>query len=781
MPEILRLLPVRIGIAVVVVAMAGVGLLPLFGGPGYESSLGAGILLAFAVPITAALAVSRADLAGAPGIDVLSRAVAIGAALALAAWITTLLHGLRVGFCDLKSGTESFALGPAAGAMIGATWGAVAGELARRLRRRRLAAVLLAILGPLASIVFSVGRFFTSPMIFAYDPFVGFFSGTLYDTLIDFSGLTTYRAGSAATLVAAVVLALHLRREGGSLRPRSIGRPGVAAVGVAAALASVLANAYGSKLGHWQTSATIAAALGGRTEGARCTVVHPRAQRQEDVDRFVKDCDAHVAVLERWFGAAGPPRVTAFLFESSAQKGALMGAADTFIAKPWRREVYVQAAPYPHPVIGHELAHVLAGSFGEGPFRVAGSAGGLLPNPGLIEGVAVAAEPPEGDLLPREWARAMKDLGLLPRLDHLFTLGFLGENAGVAYTVSGAFVGWIHDRFGADVVRAWYGGKALPDLVGVSWADLEKRWHDDLGGEVLPPAARGVAKARFDRPGVFGRRCPHVVDGCRARGDQLRAAGDYQGAVAAYEELLGLDPRDDGVRELVGRTHLRERGREDEGRRELAAIADDAKVGRHVRDRALEDLGDVALGEGRGDEASARYAEVLSRTLDEDARRTLQIKMEAARDEKIRPGIVALLLGSRGRGPDRAMAMELLREEALDENADGLVWYLLARQYANAAEFEEADRRLDRALSGSIRLARVRVEAERLRTLGACALGDRAAALRFFALYAAHAEVSEARRGAARAMVARCTGAAPGDPAYDVLFGAAKAGGAVAP
>ena len=38
-----------------------------------------------------------------------------------------------------------------------------------------------------------------------------------------------------------------------------------------------------------------------------------------------------------------------------------MGAADTYIAKPWRREVYVQAAGYPHPVLGHELMHVLAG------------------------------------------------------------------------------------------------------------------------------------------------------------------------------------------------------------------------------------------------------------------------------------------------------------------------------------------------------------------------------------------------------------------------------------
>ncbi len=58
-----------------------------------------------------------------------------------------------------------------------------------------------------------------------------------------------------------------------------------------------------------------------------------------------------------------------------------MGAADTFIAKPWRREVYVQAGGYPHPVLGHEVMHVIAGAFARGPFRIAGGAGGLLPDP----------------------------------------------------------------------------------------------------------------------------------------------------------------------------------------------------------------------------------------------------------------------------------------------------------------------------------------------------------------------------------------------------------------
>ena len=771
MRPLLRSRPTQIGLGVVVVAMGALGFVPLFGGPGYESSLGGGILLAFAVAVSTALAVSSTAEGERPPapIEALSRGLVTGGLFAFVAWLTTLAHGLRAGFCDALSGSEHFALGPASGALLAGAWGALGGEIARGRRRRRLWAVLFAVVGPLASILVSVGRFYTSPMIFAYDPFVGYFSGTLYDTLIDFSGLLSYRAGSAATLFAIVVLALHLGREEGEgrrrVRLRGIGHPALALAGALAACAGLLANALGNRLGHWQTSATIAATLGARTEGARCSVVHARSLRPADAERFARDCDAHVAVLERWFGAEGPPRITAFLFESSAQKGALMGAADTFIAKPWRREVYVQAAGYPHPVIGHELVHVIAGSFGHGPFRIAGGLGGLLPDPGVIEGVAVAAEPPEGDLLPREWAKAMKDLGLLPRLDRLFTIGFLGENAGVAYTVSGAFVGWIHDRFGADAMRAWYGGRSLPEATGVSWADLERRWHDELDQQVLPEAAQATAKARFDRPAIFGRRCPHVVDGCRARADRLRNGGDYEGAVAAFEDVLALDPHDDGTRVAIARTRERQ-GREADASALLVRLSEDAAVARHVRDRAVEELGDLALAGDRGDEADARYHEVMQRTLDEDSLRNLTIKAAAAGDERLRPAVVALLIGRGERGPDRSLAMELLEKAAI-EGGDGLPLYLLGRQYFNAGQYDEAAERLDRALDRPLGVPRALLETKRLRMVIACAVGDARGATHFFDLYAGDPAVSESRRGAARALVQRCAGAPPPRAAYD--------------
>lgn len=46
--------------------------------------------------------------------------------------------------------------------------------------------------------------------------------------------------------------------------------------------------------------------------------------------------------------------------------------------------------------------------------HVAGKLGGVLPNPGLIEGLAVATSPDDDELTDEQWARAMMDLKIDP-------------------------------------------------------------------------------------------------------------------------------------------------------------------------------------------------------------------------------------------------------------------------------------------------------------------------------------------------------------------------------
>ena len=523
---------------------AALGFLPLFGGPGYEHALAAGIILPTAAAIATALDVARAE-GKVPPIALVGRGVASGLTLAAFGFATALLHGLRVGFCDLAGGARGYVLTAAAGAVLGGTWGVVAGEVARRRRRRALACVVLGVAAPLGGIVVSLLRFYGSPMIFAFDPFFGYFSGTLYDTVIDAgTPLLTYRLGSACTLGAVAFLAGGLgararRSDRGRLRWAGLrggaGARARLALGACLALASLVITVCGAELGHWQTASTIAASLAGRRAGPRCDIVYPEGQREDEVALLVKDCEEELSHDEAVLGARFEGRLTAFFFRDAAEKKHFMGAADTYIAKPWRDEVYLQMHAYPHPVLGHEIAHVVAGSFGRGPFRIAGALAGLWPNPGLIEGVAVASSHDEDELTGAQWARAMMDLNLLPPIARVFSIDFLGESSAKSYTLAGAFVTWVLGRWGSGVVRRWYAGGGITELTGLDWGALDGAFRAWIAAQPLGARGAGLREgevrsaqrlrpdvpARRGRAPARGGRVPRGAEG-RSRAPPLR-------------------------------------------------------------------------------------------------------------------------------------------------------------------------------------------------------------------------------------------------------------------
>jgi hypothetical protein len=720
--------PPAVAAAFVFVSLGAIGFLPLFGGPGYEHSLASGLVVPAAAAVSTALRLSKP--APRSPLGCVAYGLACGAWLAAVAFVTALLHGLRVGVCDLASGATLFLLTAGVGGAMGGVWGAVAAEAARGRKARRLACVVFALAGPLAGIAVSLARFYGSPMIFAYDPFFGFFSGTLYDTIVDVRPeLWSYRAGSCATLAGAVLVASCLRRAGPAVRGPAARDATVIArmtVGLLCFAASLVMSAEGPALGHWQTSASIARALGGRISGARCDVVYPDSVVAAHAALLLRDCEQELAADEARLGASLGGRLTEFVFHDVDQKRALTGAAHTSIAKPWRREVYVQLLGYPHPILGHEIAHVVSGSFGRGPFRIAGGVGGLWPNPGLIEGIAVATSPDDDELTGAQWARAMLDLGTLPSIRGLFSIDFLGENAAKSYTVAGAFVTWVLDRWGAADVRAWYGGASIEALTGEPWGALDTEFRRSLAGLAMPPDASAYAKARFERPSVWQRRCPHVVDAWNRDADQCLEDQRYARAARLYDGALALDPNDWHARVERARVDTWF-GDAERGRADLRAVAADANAPRTWRDHADEILADADLAAGASTRAAAKYRELEARTLDEDAARTLEVKAQASEappERLARAALVDLLVGEPGMPVEPwlgGLSLGVWAEQSHDPTAEYLAGKNLARYrlYARAATW------LDRALSNPApTVPSVARELLRQRAVAACALGD---------------------------------------------------------
>jgi tetratricopeptide (TPR) repeat protein len=526
---------------------------------------------------------------------------------------------------------------------------------------------------------------------------------------------------------------------------------------VLAGAASLGITIAGGKLGHWSTTASIMKELGAEKHGARCDVVYPNTTRELDANLLVKDCDEQLAAVEKTLGASGPPRVRAFFFRDENEKKRLMGAAHVYIAKPWREEVYLQLAGYPHPVLEHELGHVVAGRFGRGPFRIAGEWGGILPNPGLIEGVAVFASPENEDLADMQWALAMKRIGILPPMRRVFSLGFLSDASSKSYMLAGAFIAWVAQKYGVETVRKWYGGEDITELTHGSWDDLERAFSAHLDTIPLPAEAESFARARFARPGIFSRKCPHVVDALRHEADVCRDSQRYADAIRIYGEAIRKDPIDFASkhwRAAVERRH----GDRERGREELEKFAASEDVPRNWRDRASEALADADFIEGHYEEAAKRYEALAAKSLDEDAARTLEVKALAARDPDARRSVAALLLGDEERGPDIYVAgvalgtWDALRHSPLAE-------YLIGRNLVQRSFFDEGASVLRIASNGGPPTPRIAREALRQRAIAACARSDKPALEEIRAKIESPDDpfgTASGRRDSTLRMIARC-------------------------
>ena len=708
LPQIHR--PFLIWAALLAMLAGGLSFVPLFDLLGYELSL------AVALAVTpAAMPLGWSSARQAPDLGGLGRGAARALGLLVVPLAISSTNALRVKNCDYPGGLAFYALLPGVTALVASALGAAAAILARGHR----GALVLLFLLPFAGIGLSVLRVYDRPVIFAYDPFFGFYSGALYDEDIRVTTtLLAYRGWNLAWTVALVALALGLRAS--ALRRRLV--LGAAA----AALVALVATWPVARRRFFPTGADVAEGLGGRHETAHFILLYARGSATErTIEAVARDHEFRYAQLVRDAGVAPPQRITSFVFPSAADKRRWMGAASTYIAKPWRREIYLQHEDFPHGVVHHELAHVFGAEFGDPLLGLTLHRRGLLPqlDMGLVEGLAVAlADDGAGALVPHEWAAAMKALGLLPRLERIFGAGFYGLSSQVAYTVAGSFCGWLIAERGMPAFRRLYrSGGDFQGVYGASLVELEGAWTRFLDAIALDPSAQGLARERFRRPAVWHKVCAHRVAALRTEARAATAAGDRARAERCLRQIVADDPGDPaGLLELARLLAATTAPR-------AAAAARAAEQHRSastpLRAQALAILGDLALRAGQTEEARRVLDAIEALSVDEAVRRQARVKRAALDDVRVGREILAYL--ERG---ELAPIAEAVRK-APDS---GLAAYLHGRGLQNRGQTEKALAELDRARKlgvGDPLVARELARLEPLVAYGARRLDD--AALRW--------------------------------------------------
>jgi hypothetical protein len=659
---------------------------PLFDVLGYDFCFALGLAAALAaVDVGHGLVTVRGRPADAAALlHLCGRACGVTAALLALPLLISLANALRVRNCSFASGFGFFALLPLATVLYAAPAGVLAALAVPRRRWGRAVAFAL----PIASLVWSALRLYRQPPVFAFDPFGGYFPGPIYDeALRPPITLLVFRIVNLAWIATAVAIAAAAVGRGWN--PRRW-RPGAGAVATPLLVASIVLYAMGGTLQFRITRADLRRTLD-RTATSDHFVLHyaQGAKNRADVALTVEDLEFRYHQLHQTLGVEPQLPITVWEFPSADVKKALVGAGGTLYAKPWTREIFVQANRFPARVLRHEMAHVFAGTFGDRFFgmSVAWRWHGPLPLPalsgGLIEGVAEAASSsdPDEDATIHEQARAMIEAGLAPPLSAVMGAGFSAQAGRRAYTMAGSFSSFLLATRGADKLRALYRSAGnFSDVYHVPLASLEKEWRQFLDQQPLTTRERAHASEEFRRPAIFKRVCAREL---AARLVEARAIqrGDPERAVAILEATCHDDPGEPSYRlalaEALALAGQRERALVMLGR---LAVDGDVTVPLRAQATALAaEINFIGRDYVRAEAEQKRAAELAS---SEAERRQALARLRALETPVARATLGRALFGDDvlPAGADPVLTFYLMTEYARLAPDDSLGPYLIGRQ-----------------------------------------------------------------------------------------------------
>ncbi|MEM6325689.1 MAG: hypothetical protein AAF791_01090 [Bacteroidota bacterium] len=345
-----------------------------------------------------------------------------------------------------------------------------------------------------------------NPQLFVYNPVFGGVLGPIYDAEL------AIRPGFFAHQMAAVVAAAGVMAVARWRRTKERS-PLIVSIALCSVIAVVTIS--NDRLGITQSERNIQRVLSARADGEG-VVLHyrPGSIPVARARALVTAAEFRLWQIDRALGIAPTEAVQIYLYPDPETKGALIGSRETSVVPVWL------TSPQVHLLnsridgdLGHELVHVVAREVG-------GTITGATWKIGLVEGIAVALEPPDGRPTPEAQVVAALSLesgrgGLADAAEAVTgamdPLGFWTGRAAVSYSTAGAFTGWLLQEYGPDPLLAVYGGTSWRDAYGVRLDSLATAWSRHLGTREVTPEAEAFTAWRFGVPSLFEVRCPHHV------------------------------------------------------------------------------------------------------------------------------------------------------------------------------------------------------------------------------------------------------------------------------
>lgn len=521
---------------------------------GYDLSLVLALLMGAALPHIAAARVAdfrrfgqsrrRSPLAYVAS---LYGQIVLGGALVLFVPLGVfLVRGTWVPHCDLSQGLLWYLLLPGITLLYAAAIGLFFSLSTVRVWTGTTTSYVFIV----ATIAVAVRHFIAEPPVFLFNGVFGYIPGPIYDEMITITAPVFWaRIGTLAWTALFLSLAatmLDVRRL--RLDPLQVlefdysfenlfPRTGI----LFAALTILILHGARQELGTSPDATFIQKSLGGRVESDHFVIYYDRNVTPDDeVDRLVEDHEFRLAEILHTLGWTDLPddeKLASYVYPNADVKKALMGARGTSFADPFNRAMHLNRAAFPHPVLKHEMVHV-----------VTADAAGILgfnPRIGIHEGLAVAVDWEQERLTPDQWAAVMKATNLLPDVGAMTSsLRFWSQPASRAYLAAGSFVRYLMDTYGPDTFIAYFGDNRAETHFGRPIAELADAWRAGLDTVFVSSADSALAMARLERGAIFDRTCPRQAAETADMAWTAYRAGEHRAAMAGFDRLLEWAPDD---------------------------------------------------------------------------------------------------------------------------------------------------------------------------------------------------------------------------------------------
>lgn len=433
--------------------------------------------------------------------------------------------------CDPFTGVQFVILGPLVSGVLATGAGLLVRELTRRRRRAVAAALGLLVL----NLALPLGEFLLGPSVRFYGMFFGMYHGAIYDELVYPELVWVICRLWELLLVSSLLLGLEIRRK--DLPSHLL------AVPASGLLLALLLLIPGLNPGFILTEGMLDAAM---PEAASCPHFSVHARKggagQALAEAACRDLEFRLSQQQALLNLEPDRRFTLYLYDSPEHKRNLIGAGQTSIARPWQGQIHIPIRGVGTGLLAHELAHVLLGQAANSPLAIPMSRG-IFPKTALLEGAAVALEPPRGLADLHHWTAALRREGLsADPLALMNPAGFWTMSSGRAYTVAGSFIRWLLETRGPGALLAAYGGRDPAEAWREDPRQLVAAWEAWLDSLEVDDDLRALARFIYDRPSVFQKQCPYGVARSLALGTRLLRDQGCDQALPPLRRALAMDP-----------------------------------------------------------------------------------------------------------------------------------------------------------------------------------------------------------------------------------------------